>query len=91
MNLRSIDYRSPLPEDEAEEAMEDYLRRTDASSRAAHPDYQYFVYQNNGTFEVLEIVDSDFDEVYNHAILEEGIVIEEKGISWDDAQELMER
>lgn len=90
MKLRSIDYDSPLPEDEAEEAMKEYLRRTDASTRAAHPDYSYLVLQRNGSYEVLEVVESGGDALYNHAVIEEGRVDEEKGISWDRAQDLME-
>ena len=90
MKLRTVDYDSPLPEEEAEEAMRDYLKRTDASSRAAHPDYSYFVFKKNGSYEVLEVIDSETDAVYNHAVLSGEEVKEEKGISWETAQGLME-
>lgn len=90
MKLRSVDYDSPLSESEAAEAMKDYLKRTDASTRAAHPDYRYFVFQKDGSYEVLEIVDSGNDSLYNHAILGEEGVEEEKGVSWEKAQDLME-
>lgn len=90
MKLRTVDYNSPLPEEEAEEAMKEYLKRTDASSRAAHPDYKYFVFQENGSYEVLEVIDSGTDALYNHAVLSEAKVEEEKGISWEKAQDLME-
>lgn len=90
MKLTSVNYEELVPEDAAEEAMKEYLRRTDASSRAAHPDYTYFVFQRNGNYEVLEAVDSGGESVYNHAVLLDERVEEEKGISWERAQELME-